>query len=88
MNQLILPLALKAAKKIVGKELETHPDAIVSIVMQALSPAMQNHRITIWINKADKDVLEREKPPSKKSSNMSSLFLSKIEMILPLEAVL
>ncbi|MFS8563974.1 MAG: hypothetical protein LVR00_06540 [Rhabdochlamydiaceae bacterium] len=60
MNQLILPLALKAAKKIVGKELETHPDAIVSIVMQALSPAMQNHRITIWINKADKDVLERK----------------------------
>jgi type III secretion protein L len=61
MNQLVLPLALKAAKKIVGKELESHPDTIVSIVIQALAPAMQSHRITIWVNKADREALEKEK---------------------------
>lgn len=58
----ILPLALKAAKKIVGTELQTHPETIVDIVIQALSPVVQNHRFTIYVNKADKDLLETEKP--------------------------
>jgi len=61
MNKLILPLALKAAKKIVAKELEMNPETIVDIVLQALSPVLQNHQITIWVNKADKDILENEK---------------------------
>jgi type III secretion protein L len=62
MNQLILPLALKAAKKIVAGELQAHPETIVNIVLQALSPVMQNHKITIYVNKADKEILESEKP--------------------------
>lgn len=61
MNKLILPLALKAAKKIVSKELESKPETIVDIVIQALTPVLQNHRITIWVNKADKEILEAEK---------------------------
>ncbi|MGR3973803.1 MAG: FliH/SctL family protein [Candidatus Rhabdochlamydia sp.] len=65
MNQLILPLALKAAKKIVSKELELHPETIVNIVSQALLAAASNHFITIYVNKSDKDVLENEKPALK-----------------------
>lgn len=61
MQQAILPLALKAAKKIVGKELETHPETIVDIVLQALAPVTQNHRIKIYVNKADKEALEENK---------------------------
>jgi len=61
MNKLILPLALKAAKKIVAKELETKPETIVDIVLQALAPVLQNHHITIWVHKADKEILEKEK---------------------------
>lgn len=57
----ILPLALKAAKKIVGKELEQHPDTIVNIVLQALAPVTQAHKITIYVNKSDKEALETEK---------------------------
>jgi type III secretion protein L len=57
----VLPLALKAAKKIVGKELEQHPDTIVNIVLQALAPVTQAHKITIYVNKSDKDALEAEK---------------------------
>ncbi len=76
MNQLVLPLALKAAKKIVGKEIESHPDAIVSIVMQALAPAMQNHRIIIWVSKLDKEALEKEKPALKeKLEHVESLLI-------------
>jgi len=61
MNQLILPLALKAAKKIVAGELQAHPETIVNIVLQALAPVMQNHKITIYVNKEDKELLEAEK---------------------------
>ncbi len=61
----ILKLALQSAKKIVNKELELHPETIVDIVMQALAPAKQNHRITIFVNKADRDLLEQNKPKIK-----------------------
>ncbi|MFI5333564.1 MAG: HrpE/YscL family type III secretion apparatus protein [Chlamydiales bacterium] len=60
--QSLLPLALKAAKKIVAKELETHPETIVDIVLQVISPITQHHRIKIFVNKADRDILEQEKP--------------------------
>lgn len=58
LQKQILPLALKAARKIVGEQLALQPDTIVEIVMQALAPVVQNHRFTIYVNKADKEVLE------------------------------
>lgn len=61
----IIPIALKAAKKIVGSQLELKPDAIVDIVQQALAPVMQNHRFVIYVNKADKEILEAQKPKIK-----------------------
>lgn len=60
--QAVLPLALKAAKRVVAKELETHPETIVDIVMQAIAPITQHHRIKIFVNKADREILEKEKP--------------------------
>ncbi len=57
----ILKIALQAAKKIVGKEIELHPETIVDIVIQALAPVKQNHRINILVNKIDKDILEQHK---------------------------
>jgi type III secretion protein L len=65
LQKQILPLTLKAAKKIVGKELEIHPETIVDIVLQTLAPVVQNHRFTIYVNKADKEALETHKPKIK-----------------------
>ena len=48
-----------------GTQLELKPETIVDIVLQALSPAMQNLRVTIYVNKIDKDILETEKPKLK-----------------------
>jgi type III secretion protein L len=62
MQQNILPLALKAAKKIVAEQLKLNPGTIVDIVMQTLAPVTQNQRITIYVNKADKEFLEEQKP--------------------------
>ncbi|GAB4187577.1 MAG: HrpE/YscL family type III secretion apparatus protein [Simkaniaceae bacterium] len=61
LQKVVLPLALKAAKKIVAKELETDSATIVNIVMQALKPVTQNHFIKIFVNKEDKEFLDQKK---------------------------
>ena len=61
LQKTILPLALKAAKKIVGHELELKPETIVDIVRQTLKPVTQNHHIKIFVAKQDKEALEKEK---------------------------
>jgi len=65
-NKKILPVALKAAKKILGEELKLHPDRITDIVIQALKPVTQHHHIKIYVNKQDLATLERDKPQIKK----------------------
>lgn len=65
VQQAILPLALTAAKKIVGAQLKLHPETIVDIILQALQSVTQNRRIVIYVNKADKDILETNKPKIK-----------------------
>ena len=61
LQKTILPLALKAAKKIVGRELELKPETIVDIVRQTLKPVTQNHHIKIFVAKQDKEALEEKK---------------------------
>lgn len=58
LQKQILPLALKAAQKIVGEQLKAHPETIVDIVLQTLEPVTQNHKVAIYVNKADKEILE------------------------------
>lgn len=61
LQKAILPLTLKAAKKIVGRELELKPETIVDIVRQTLKPVTQNHHIKIFVAKEDKEILEKKK---------------------------
>lgn len=67
MQQMVLPIALKAAKRIVGKELESFPETIVDIVMQAIAPITESHQVTLFVNKADRELLEKEKPRLKEA---------------------
>lgn len=66
MQQQVLPIALKAAKKIVNKELELHPETIVDIVLQALSSVAQHRKVIIYVSKQDKPVLDAKKPKIRK----------------------
>lgn len=61
----ILPLALTAARKIIGEELRTYPDRIADIVLTALKPVTQHRRITIYVNKADLEFVEASRPKIK-----------------------
>jgi len=66
MQKVIAPVALKAAKKIVGRELETSEDAIVDIVSNSLKAVSQHKKITIYVNKKDLKSLEAQKPRLRK----------------------
>lgn len=62
----ILPLSLKAARKIIGEELKLHPDRIVDIVLNSLKPVTQHKKIVIYVNKSDLERLESKKSKLKK----------------------
>lgn len=59
MEKVLIPVALKAAKKIVGREMELSENTIVDIVSTALKAVSQHKRITIYVNKKDLDPLEK-----------------------------
>ncbi len=56
-------LALTIAKKILGKELEFHPDAVVDIVKQALAEkARQRRELVLRVNPEDLATVREHKP--------------------------
>lgn len=61
----IISLATAAVKKIIGKELKTHPEVIVDLVATSLKPVRQHKRVTIYINKDDLATLENHRPQIK-----------------------
>lgn len=54
----IIPIALKAAKKIVGKEIELSQNIIVDIVSNYLKAVSTHKKITIYVSKKDLNDLE------------------------------
>jgi len=57
----IIPIALKAAKKIVGKEIELSSGVIVDIVSNYLKAVSTHKKITIYVNKKDLSDLENNR---------------------------
>lgn len=74
IHEKILPIALKAARKILGEELKIHPDRIVEIVQQALKPVTQHRKVRIFVNRSDLDLLEKKKANIKKILEQVELF--------------
>lgn len=73
MQQMVLPITLKAAKRIVGRELKSDPNTIVDIVLQAIAPINQSARITIYVCKEDKEILEQHKPKLKEKLDQTDV---------------
>lgn len=61
VEKIVAPAALKAAKKIVGREMELSSNAIADIVANVLKAVAQHKKITIYANKNDIDALEKNK---------------------------
>lgn len=66
VKEKILPLVLKASRKIIGDELKLHPDRIVDIILTSLKPVTQHKKIVIYVNKADLALVEESRPKIKK----------------------
>ncbi|ANH78626.1 HrpE/YscL family type III secretion apparatus protein [Candidatus Chlamydia sanziniae] len=62
----LVPLAIASVKKIIGKELEMHPETIVSIISEALKELTQNKTIIIYLNPKDLPIVEKSRPELKK----------------------
>lgn len=58
VEKMLSIVALKAAKKIVGREIELSDDTIVDIIASSLKSVSQHKRITIYANKKDLAILE------------------------------
>jgi type III secretion protein L len=58
----IFPIALQAAKKIVGQALQLSEDTIVTIIASSLKPVTQHKRITIYVNPQEWPLVDQAKP--------------------------
>jgi type III secretion protein L len=61
VENVIVPIALKAAKKIVGRELELSEATVVDIITNSLKSVATHKRIKIYVNKKQLELVEKHK---------------------------
>ncbi len=82
LEKVIIPIAVKAAKKIMGRELEVSETTVVDIVANSLKAVSQHKKITIWVNRKDIDILEKHREKlAKKFETLESLSIREREDI-------
>lgn len=62
IEKTLAPIALKAAKKILGREIQLSENAVVDIVSNSLKAVSQHRKITIYVNKSDLNILDANRP--------------------------
>lgn len=62
MENAIIPLALTAVKKIIGKELEAKNITVVDIIATALKGISHHKKVKLFVNKVDFDLIDSQKP--------------------------
>jgi type III secretion protein L len=84
LQKAVLPLVLKATRKIIGAELKQNPDSILSIVMQSIKSVTQAKVIKLYVCKSDLEILESEKDELKKNfENLESFHIEERSDIEP-----
>jgi len=61
VSETIIPVALKAAKKIIGREIETSKEVVVDIVLNNLKAVAHHKKIRIHVNQDDLPIMEQNK---------------------------
>ena len=74
----IVPVALKAAQKVVSKEFEIHPEIIIDIVKNHLKAVAQHKKITIYVSKEDYDLLDKARDSLKEKLEHLEVFSVRI----------
>lgn len=89
ITQLAIPVALKAAKKIVGRELEISETAVVDIVAANLKAVAHHKKIKIYVNKQDLVIMEKNKEKLKKQfETLESLLIIEHDEVKPGGAII
>jgi type III secretion protein L len=70
----VLPLALNAAKKIVGEQLRLHPDTIVAMIQKQLAACSSCKKVKIIVSKDDKAILDENKASLKEKLDQIESF--------------
>jgi type III secretion protein L len=68
LQKVVMPVALKAAKKIVAAELTVKPEVVLDIVSSTLKSIAQHKRIVLYVSKQDYEFVESSK------STLKSIF--------------
>lgn len=88
-EKVIIPLALKAAKKIVGKQIELNEETVVGIVSNSLKAVSHHKKVVIYVNKQDLDVLTENKERLKEVlDGVESLSIQDREDVEPLGCII
>ena len=83
-EKVLIPVALKAAKKILGREIELSETAIVDIVTNVLKSVATHKRVAIYVNRGDFEKLETSKNRLKQVfENLESISLTAREDVKP-----
>lgn len=61
VERVIFPIALKAAKKIIGRELDTSDTAVVDIIATSLKGVAQHKKIIVYVNRKDLEAVEKNR---------------------------
>jgi type III secretion protein L len=89
MEKMIVPVALQAAKKIVGKEMQLHPDVILDIIKQSLKSVSQHKKFTIYVNRQDLAIVDENRPKLKEGlESVESLAVATRDDIKPGDAII
>ncbi|MCC5831960.1 MAG: HrpE/YscL family type III secretion apparatus protein [Chlamydiales bacterium] len=73
----LVPLALTAVKKILGRELEMQRNTVVDIISTALKAVSQHKKIKIYVNPSDYETVENARPRLKSLfEHLESLVIS------------
>lgn len=84
MEKVLVSLAIAGVKKIIGKELTTHPEAIADIVATALKTVVHHRKISVYVNQADLEHVESERPRFKQLfEHLETLSISAREDVAP-----
>lgn len=66
MQAIIVPIALKAAKKIVGREIDASEKTVVDIIANSLKGVSQHKKIRIYVNPKEFDTIEENRDQIKR----------------------
>ncbi len=62
LEKAVVPLAITAIRRILGREIELAEETIVDLVATSAKSVAQHRRVAIYVRRADLDILEKNRP--------------------------